>query len=658
MVIVIRRRFRLEVLFYMIVFIIQLFFVGVDELQWNLYAVNDSYPTSLLNENNPKSDNLVELSESNIHIFGDDFNNSPLGYNPSLWITYFTNDLDFQWRNNNSLILETGTQRFAGLYSNLQLGPCTCVIPKSTPIAVSANGLIAQFDIDYSAGLCYFGIGWTDSSPECGNLRMSRNGVFIDYYDRQLFLVTCNNGSRSVTTIAFDFKTSIQTFRLVWTESVVYLEIEGCLQCCLTTTIPNVILPFHLTVSGADSNCGVDQLIIESVDIYTYGVPSYTKGPRILLLWPRNGSHVLVNDTINFRLYGSDGFLTFSWDNGTTSLIREPWQILVPKNPGQHILKILVWNITGGWIVQYYCFTVELQPDSLTGMELIPPPTLDGIVDNQEQNNAYRNAIPLIQEDNTILLVDMFVGFYNDSIYLGLDAPIKAGLSTRIDLYIDRDGDKIWNGNNQSETSDIRISVAPPKADQEMNGLWNAQGERLLDSQYSSINYTSSTMNEYVMAEFMIPIQMLVTDITENVGIAITIIDGGTESYFPFDTEQESLNRFVAIEIIQVPQNLDLNLIFILIGISALVLTTAFIVKFPNRKAISISTSLPEEDLERVRTLLISYPRISIERLKEMSGICDTDFDEALRILMDSRLVDVEISSSGELIRNSSHNSS
>jgi hypothetical protein len=139
----------------------------------------------------------------------DEFTSGSLGFNSSLW-TYTTyGGPTMTWMDDEVLVLNSEMFTQVTLESTIETGPET----------------VAEFDIRFSNGHSYFAIGWADETIDpvnewVSNFRVCQNGVFIDYWDGELFLVTYSDGNRFVTELPeIDF-TAQHHFSLMWGESL------------------------------------------------------------------------------------------------------------------------------------------------------------------------------------------------------------------------------------------------------------------------------------------------------------------------------------------------------------------------------------------------------------------------------------------------------
>ena len=170
----------------------------------------------------------------------DTFVTEPLGFNDSLWNITTNNAPTLSWIDSDSTAMKSDMfTSSATLESISSFGP----------------EVIAEFEFSFTQGLCYFGIGWSDPYIVFGeewftNLRACQNGVFIDYCDTELFLVSYNDGNRVATPIKNLNLTATHTYTLIWHSSLVSLYVDGVEYGSISRHIPSISLQFMLTISG------------------------------------------------------------------------------------------------------------------------------------------------------------------------------------------------------------------------------------------------------------------------------------------------------------------------------------------------------------------------------------------------------------------------
>ena len=259
------------------------------------------------------SDSLGEL------IFAEDFQIAPLGFNESNWNLITINSPSLAWMNENSLDLWGERFKSTVLKSSQLFGP----------------DIVADINVSFSLGSCYFCIGWCDDWRDeehdwIANGRECENGVFIDCWDGELFLVTYADGERTASLIETGDLVGWHNIRIEWTESLIQLDIDGENVDYISKTIPQTQVAFSFMISGHHSQVEPGRLSIDSLRIFEYSRSPSQSDPEITLLWPANNSIVHPCSLIDFEVRGAESNLTCSWEKRYPFDVSAPWDVPVP----------------------------------------------------------------------------------------------------------------------------------------------------------------------------------------------------------------------------------------------------------------------------------------------------------------------------------------
>ncbi|MFX1417280.1 MAG: hypothetical protein ACFFC0_10740, partial [Promethearchaeota archaeon] len=226
-------------------------------------------------------------------LFSEEFGSPSLGFNNSNWNLTRISNPSFAWVDNEKLQL-----------SSSLLGGSVL-----TTMQAFNNGVIVDMSFSYSLGVSYFSIGWCDEWRDKGSewridFRQCNNGVFIDYWDDALFLVSYLDGERTVAPIRDVDLTGIRNFRIAWISSLVILEVDGESIAFISKNVPLGPLPFSIAISNHRHMQASDNLVLDYVRLYKYDRTPKPFDPQIVHLWPSNGSSVFMYDTVDFHLLG------------------------------------------------------------------------------------------------------------------------------------------------------------------------------------------------------------------------------------------------------------------------------------------------------------------------------------------------------------------
>ncbi|TFG31106.1 hypothetical protein EU528_07000 [Candidatus Thorarchaeota archaeon] len=579
----------------------------------------------------------------------DTFENAPLGFNDSLWNLELQDLPTLSWIDNSALAMTTTVFTAATLESKTNFGP----------------EVIAEFDISFTQGLCYFGIGWVDQYVEHGtewatNLRACQNGIFMDYVDTELFLVSYKDGERIATPINNHTTNATHTYTLVWHNSLVSLYIDDVDTVSITNHIPTVNLQFILTISGYHYLVKSDTLCIDRVTLGNLEWDFEDSPPDVTLIWPANNSQVYQFDSIDFEIIGASA-VNYSWNNRMNVSLDTPWDVGVSAIVnyssaiivmGIHLLDIYAENSTGSSIHRRYLFEVIAEATSIPVWDSIAEPVIDGKISNQEQSTMTQYSVDFRGEDKQLIRVDLFIGYFDESLYVGMVTPIPDQWHSHVSLLIDGKGDGIWGDAEVGSSEDIRITISGPTTQNEFRGIYSHAGQEI---QITGVTYSIAVISDQLVAEFLVPVDSVGGNFTRGLGFGMIASRGGYNAYYPVSIIDGGICT------LQIAKSLGsryydtllgyLGSSIILIVFTSLIMGVIF--TFRKRGGLSIEDSLENEPLERIRTLLQSHPRISLERLALLAEIDTQSTSELIEHLQRKGLLEDPITiSEGEIIRN------
>ncbi|MGY5863461.1 MAG: hypothetical protein RTV41_02595 [Candidatus Thorarchaeota archaeon] len=528
----------------------------------------------------------------------DDFISAPIGFNNSLWNLHTVNDPTLTWEDGESQILNSERFMYTTLESVVHTGP----------------EVIAEFNLSFTGGLSYFGVGWADGFQDSvnnwiSNLRVCQNGVFIDFWDSELLLVTCSDGL-SVSTIIQNLNISVEhCYRLSWSESIIRLHIDGVERGIISRHIPSVGLPFTITSSGHHYLVDQDRLTIDRVGIYERELCETEEFPKISLIWPSNTSTLYPFDVVDVEIAGESGRGLYSWDGETNSSFLSPWDIPVPSSSGLHMLDVYANDSENNWVSLHTVFTVIQQETSISIYDSVTEPLIDGIVSNEESVSFTKFETSLRGEDWSEIPFDLFIGYHNDSLYVGVITTLKDRYHSRISLYIDGAGTGIWGDSELGSMEDIRITSEAPRANQQYRGIYTPHGQEVNPL---GVVYDSGVSDSGVTAEYLIPVQSVLGNSSIGLGLYLVVSQGGFNSYFPVGDLGELI--IVRSSGLRVSSPVGGQTFVFILAIGSIIATVVLVLK-QKKPGTQIEVTLEDEKLERIRTLLHSHPEISIERL-------------------------------------------
>jgi len=576
-------------------------------------------------------------------ITGDYFNTLPIGFNSALWDFSTFGNPSLAWEDAERFVLHTSMWQYSILKTKVMTGP----------------EVIADFNVTFSGGLCYFGIGWSDRLWEPGsewvtNLRLSDNGVFIDYWDNELYLVSCFNGTRVAAHIPSIDVTLWHHFRLCWSESLVRLEVDDLLCAFVSCSIPSCPLPFVITTSGHHNRVQSDQLRLEDVRLFSRVREPMADDPQIVLLWPGNKSTVYTTDLVDLQVDGSDGALVCSWDDDANSSITSPWDIPVPSVPGIHDLTLSSRTEGGVWRTRSLRIEVEEQ---ITGLGI--PVTeasfiIDGVVEGVEKGWTREFKALFRNEARDEVTISLYVGSTSEALYVGLGSHLPDRWNTRIALLVDGEGDGFWKTLSVSPPRDFAVCVGAPAADTrfEKESLTTPSGVVFSRSLLPGLTYDSDVKDGVVSAEFLIPLAAIGANSSSALGFGLKLSEGGQDWCFPAWYSSTSPPHLPLVH----PSPLNAEVPVLLWAATALGLAGVWILGvhtlMRSRYTSGTHGGVPpmSERQERVLVLLESHPVLSIERLGALAGLDLPSARKTLQELNRLGFMNGRIEVSGDMI--------
>ena len=597
----------------------------------------------------------VALSDESLHypsriedeqgtpLLADCFNSTPFGFDESIWNLSTLNGPDLSWEDGEVFVLGSMMWTYSVLSSIVESGP----------------EAIAEFNISFSGGLCYFGIGWSDrfwepSSEWKTNLRLSQNGVFIDYWDNELYLASYSDGERVAAHVAGIDVTQWHHFRLLWSESLVRLEIDDELCSLVSHHIPRVPLHFVVTTSGHHYLVQHDQLRIDEMQLFSRARKALTDDPQITLLWPKAGSRVFPGDLIDFQVDGSDGSFVYSWDTESNSTTHSPYDIPVPNAPGMH--NLTVWAKQGGGDWQTKTYSIDVHEETLT---LEAPVTgtgfvIDGIVESYEKAETVSFNALFRDEAGSEVELPLCIGLTSSSLYVAVSSNLPDRWNTKLALLVDGEGNGFWNMSEGVVSHDIGISVGGPAADPGLTAVTSPSGMIVSRSLLPGLMFDTETRNGLVSVEYLVPFGPLGMSMSNGIGFGLKLSDGGHDWFFPAWFPSNSSVGLPVVhpsaDVSEAPSLAWVLPVVSAVAVSVLGVRTWMKGRIPQGE--ELDTTAASERQLRMLVLLQSHPRLSIERLARLAGIDSESAKRTLQEIIELRLGNWQLELSGdEVIR-------
>ena len=552
------------------------------------------------------SDNLNAISEDiGRLIFEEAFQDSPSGFNETQWNFIAINDPSITWTGGEQLNL------WGESYSSALLRSRTVFEP----------GVILELNVSFTQGTCYTLFGWCDEwQDEAGewiaNGRQCENGVFIDCWDGELFLVTYCDGERSVTRIVCDDVNGWRIVRIEWTESLVRLEINEISAAFVSQTIPKTPLPLTFIVSGHHGKAEPGRLSLESLLLYQYERNDTSMDPEITLLWPENNSIVYPGELIDFEVRGSKGNLTFSWEMAHKYRVESPWDVPVPcvivpdVNDFPVLLHLSVEAESNEEHHSSFIFTFQIDNHVhyLDARFMSEEPVVDGILDENEVDLASQYTASFLSECNEKVNVNMLVGHTSDSLYIAFESPIPDSYHSRTTLFLDADADREWSNN----LSDIGITIASPNANTDYTCVFGA-----FEESPSNLVCDALGNDGVVTYEFVIPLTCFNSSREDGIGFGIQLSHGGYDLTYPVKNLTSLVCSLYLLDpVFHMGQTISIGIVLILVCVSV-----AVPIYLSRKENFTFEQRLHDENLERIKILLLSHQQLDESRLARMMNM-------------------------------------
>ncbi|UCH04208.1 MAG: hypothetical protein JSW05_11625 [Candidatus Thorarchaeota archaeon] len=558
------------------------------------------------------SDSMGEL------LFSEEFQSPSLGFNNSNWnLTRISNPSLF-WIDDEKT----------------QLSACLLGGSVLTAMQVFNRGVIADVSFSCSLGVSYFSIGWCDQWEDKGSewivdFRQCNNGVFIDYWDDGLFLVSYLDGERTVAPIHGVDLTRVTNFRIAWISSLVILEVDGEPSAFTSSNVPLGPLPFSIAISNHRHMLVNDNLVLDHVRVYNYDRSPKPLDPQIVHLWPNNESSVFIDDTIDFHLLGGSGSLYYSWDDEDYVGVDSPWDVPVPEVNGDHTLHVKATNDGIQWSTGRFVFHVRNYPPILEASSMPSEPIIDGLFKSDDASGAAQYEVTLRNECREDVVVSIALGFTKSHLYVAMESPVSDTYHSRATLYIDGNADGFWNDNS----SDACVTCPSPSGDPLYDKVERPHGTSVVFRSPEGFARASATQDDVVFYEFMVSHSTLGINISRGIGLGIRISHGGINLALPrMDSLSHSSPLVVKNDGVLTAPSIILYRLSVVVVVALGVTAGAIGNLLMKRETFTLEQTLRNERLERVKLLLFSHERISIDRVSRMIG---SDSEEAESLIVE-----------------------
>jgi hypothetical protein len=350
---------------------------------------------------------------------------------------------------------------------------------------------------------------------------------------------------------------------------------------------------------------------------------------------------VYTFDTIDLEIEGENVGVYYSWNAPHILAFQlvSPWDIAVPNSVGIHNLSVFAESIEGNLTSAYFEFTIITEDSSISTPNRSQEPLIDGIIGGKELSVLTTVQTNVRTEDRSLEPITLFFGYFNDSLYVGVLTTLRDSYHSRISLFVDSEGDGVWgDAGIGSGKLDICITIPTPSAIQVYKGIKTHYGQDLYPV---GLVYDCGVMEEGISAEFLIPVGTIGANSTLGLGVGVVVSHGGYNAFYPASTSTGEIRSLAIISDSGYFSGNKVDSFLVVLGVGAGgVLLVALYIAFESRDStMNIEDTLEDEHLERIRTLILSHPEISFDRLALLAGSDRDTVRESLERLVEKNLL-------------------
>lgn len=535
-------------------------------------------------------------------LLSDGFTSEPLGYDTQKWQIESFGEEAISWKDGSILGLSTT------IFSHTIL---------STQEEIPFDS-VTKIAISFTSGDCYFGMGWVDSKDTITdewivNLRLAENGIFIDYWDKNLFLVTIRNGSKSATRLNYTDLTQMQDIAISISKSLVRVDINDQTVGYLTANIPIAAMKFFIVLGGNHYLSKSDTLFIDYLQIYNRREPPLDT-PFLILLNPLNNSQVSYGERIDFHLYGDTQVAEIALNRDSWSALSEPWDVTIPEIEGIKHLTIEVRIRTDleefEMHFEYdYISSFDRQVQVMTRDSVF----IDGIIDEQEVNVGQESSIKFYDEGEQGFVAMLSTAYCGDALYVGIRFDFDAGYYTACSLMLDANQDGLWKQTDAHMREDFQITQATPTAFTSQTCITSICGDDIPRGSIEGLEFASGLRLGEAHFEFLVPLEYLNANTTMSTSIGICLIEGGIKSSSPATVIREN-SKLLRLSPVHSQLGTVLALVS-MIGVSGGLVGVFFITR---RRGRSLRGLMTDETRNRAKIIIQAYDTIEISKLSLM----------------------------------------
>jgi len=601
----------------------------------------------LLNQNRSSLDN-VQTADDSVSVFEDYFNSS-LGYNDSLWTLESYENGSVSWIEGEYFNMTAKKHSYRALTSKQ-----TFTVGKEVSFRICAQ--------DLETVIC---IGWTNTTPSEWNYLFWNDSVYVEDSLNTLLLTHkfVEPPQREFKQLSGIDTSEFHTYRIVWNSSVIIAYADGVRYAAMGSEMPNGPLHFKIAITENHNIDTEGWVCLDSVVIREHHSMIQENPPFITLNSPGNSTLNLGNTPIDVVPVGSDGVLYWSWDGASTDTSNYPYNIQLPSSEGQHYLDVYCKDGYGynHWSHVKYIFHTMVNPPLFRAAWISMSPLIDGVIQPEEWQEASFYTIDLVRADGSSVPLNISIGCDSDFLYIAYNSTIPSGHDSRASMIINGNPDGVYHGNNETPITSVYYTKRSPggwPGYDELHILSETDGsisDQKLSMAPSGFLSESSLNRSNVHYEFRIPLVELGVTNGATIGISFMLFPSGMgvhNLFFPIASPWENASRLALLELSLLPSSWLVQFgFFIVTGFAGVVLVLGWTIRYKSHRYKQIGSAFiatPEmeaidETYRRIAGIIQSYETITIERLALMANISERDARAIVTELISKKIISAKI---------------
>ncbi len=559
------------------------------------------------------NDNTVSASADRDPVFVDDFTSAFTGYNQSLWDLESFASGSVGWVEGEYFNMSAERHSFRTISS------------KTTFSSGSVVNIRARME-EAESIVC---IGWTNSTAADGwNYLFWGDSVLLQAAISTVLLEQTSDtvpGRRTVLLSGVD-ASEWHDYRLVWNKTVAIAYVDGIRCGVISDGMPAGPLHFKMAITEFRNMTTEGWVAVDRVSISPHSTIADEGLPIVVLESPGNNTLNLPGDVVDLGVIGSNGSLTYSWDGSGNRSVSEPFTIAMPSAVGTHVLNLYCMDGYGFgmWTSAQFRFEIVRTLPTVSVPWITQTPFVDGIIQDAEWPQSAMQALTLSRFDGTRLDVVFFLGYNNDSLYIGIKSPLASGHDSRAVVTLNAVPDGHFHGVDGSPMLSFRCEKGSPKAYWEGYNLVcfinesESGSPRWITPSEGMSGYIAKSVEvgEGVDYEFRIPLSEVQAGPGSSIGMSLSLPPSGIWLHnfeFPIWRGSSNASRMALLYL----SPIDTSLI-VYTGYALCIAAVAPVVYLVRRRKSVLASTQGNETLVRLKELVESYDEVSIERLSSL----------------------------------------